>query len=356
MHQYKENLIKKYNDLEITTADDIFECTSSQYVSLLLVKIDGKGKKEYNISGELHEILRPVACSEDHSQDIQPSLHDVLDVRDEKNKMILIEGGPGMGKSTLAIKMCQCWGTGGLLTSYDVLILLTLRDPEIQKSKSLHEILSTTNDNERLVDKILHILEGNEENKFNVCFLLEGYDELPASLQSNRNCIFNKLFEMLPKCTFIYTSCPSACEKLRSLASRRIMIQGFEEKHIYKYAENAFQKISEGKKKSADLTSKLKNNPTLNDLMKIPINLAIACHIFSVELNLPDTLTELYNILCLQIVLWHIRKRTPNKDNITALCDLNHMPAEISEQFAQVCLIAYKGTVDDILVFSTKYL
>lgn len=127
MQQYKGNLIKKYNKLEIPTADVFFECASSQYVSLLLVKLDEKGKKEYSISGELAEVLTPVACSEDQSEEIKPTLHDVLDVRNEQVKIILIEGGPGMGKSTLAVKMCQCWGAGGLLTLYNIVILLTQR-------------------------------------------------------------------------------------------------------------------------------------------------------------------------------------------------------------------------------------
>ena len=258
LQKYKGSLIVKYNDLKIPTADDFFECASSQYVSLLLVKVDKKGKTEHNVSGELHEVLQPISCSED---DPQLTLHDVLDVRNEQAKVLLIEGGPGMGKSTLAVKMCQCWGTDGLLTSYDLVILLTLRDPQIQNSKSLHDLLSTTDTNTRLVGKILQAIESNKGE--NVCFLLEGYDELPSKLRRNQNCIFNKLPKLLPKSTIIYTSRPNACEKLGSLASRRIKILGFEESHIYKYVENAFKTDPDGAKKSSDLIEKLKNNPTL---------------------------------------------------------------------------------------------
>lgn len=354
MEQYKENVIEKYNNLRIPTADDFFECASSQYVSLLLVKVDRKGKTEYNISGELSEVLRPVPCSEDVSQEIQPTLHDVLDVRTEQYKVILIEGGPGMGKSTLAVKMCQCWGTGGLLTSYELVILLTLRDPQIQKCKSLHDILSTTHPNQKLVETISQTTESNEGQ--GVCFLMEGYDELPPKLRKNPDCVFNKLPKLLRKCTSIYTSRPNACEKLCSLASRRIKILGFEEKQIYEYVNNAFKNNPSGTKMSSDLILKLRNNPTLQDLTKTPLNIAIACHIFSVKSDLPDTLTELYKILCLQVILWHIKNRTNNEHELEALCDLNYLPDEIPKQFAQVCRIAYQGTVDDILIFSTEYL
>ena len=160
-----------YKDLKIPTAANIFKCTSSQYVSLLFIKVDGNAKKEYRVSGEINEVLKPVACSEDQSEEIQPTLNDVLDVRDEQVKVILIEGGPGMGKSTLAVKMCQCWGTGGILTSYDLVILLTLRDPQIQKAESLKDILSTTNSDTTLVEKISSAIKSYQGE--NVCFLNE---------------------------------------------------------------------------------------------------------------------------------------------------------------------------------------
>ena len=355
--KYKENLIKKYDELEIPYGDNFFECVSSQYVSLLLVKVDKKGQKEYKVSGELQEVLRPVACSEDHLEGIQPSLHDVLDVRNEQVKVILIEGGPGMGKSTLAIKMCQCWGTGGLLTSYNMVILLTLRDPQIQKSKSLHDLLAKTDTNVKLIEKISQDIESNKGE--NVCFLLEGYDELPAKIRKNQQCIFNKLPNLLPKSAIIYTSRPNACTKLASSASRRIKILGFEENHMHVYVKNAFEKDPDGANKSTELISKLEKNPILKDLTKIPLNVAIVCNIFSITLDLPDTLTELYKILCLQVIFWHIKNRTSNENDMEALCDLNYLPSSncehdnISSQFAQVCSIAYQATVDDILTFST---
>ena len=50
------------------------------------------------------------------------SIGDILDVRGKNNKVILIEGGPGMGKSTLAIKLCKSWADGELLQEYDAVI------------------------------------------------------------------------------------------------------------------------------------------------------------------------------------------------------------------------------------------
>ena len=45
-----------------------------------------------------------------------------------------------MGKSTLAINICKCWAEGSLLQTYNVVILLTLRDPEILAAKIISNL------------------------------------------------------------------------------------------------------------------------------------------------------------------------------------------------------------------------
>ena len=90
----------------------MLECRSSEYVNLFLTKFDEKlkAKKENVVSGYLNSILKnrsklPWDNEDTMTGDKSLTFADILDVRN-KNKVILIEGGPGMGKSTLAIKIC----------------------------------------------------------------------------------------------------------------------------------------------------------------------------------------------------------------------------------------------------------
>ncbi len=46
--------------------------------------------------------------------------------------MILIKGAPGLGKSTLSWDICKRWGAGELFQEYEAVILMHLRDPEVQ--------------------------------------------------------------------------------------------------------------------------------------------------------------------------------------------------------------------------------
>ena len=125
------------------------------YGNLFLTKFDNKTKrnKEHLVSGYLSNILRdhqllPHDRRENMTDNRPLTLADVLDVNEEENKVILIEGGPGMGKSTLAIEICKCWTDGELLEEYDAVILLPLRDPEIQAANNIGDLLLVENKNE----------------------------------------------------------------------------------------------------------------------------------------------------------------------------------------------------------------
>ena len=352
MSKYRQQLKYKYKLLSLSSPEEVLECRSSEYVNLFLTKFDEKSqtKKENLVSGCLNSILKKrsqLLQDTERTMTDNKSLTfaDILDVR-EDNKVILIEGGPGMGKSTLAIKICKCWGDGELLEEYDAVILLPLRDPEIQVANNIGDLLLVENKNERevLYDEI------TKRNGEGICFLLEGFDELPHQLRNSS--IFSKLSEKLPKCTLVYTSRPEVCDKLRYVSSQRIEIRGFKEEQVDEYINNAFENVKDGKEKALKLTAQVKSNPSIRSILYVPINIAIICHLFLLTLTLPNTLTELYTLLCINIILRHINKHSPG--DIDYLDSLDELPTATSEQFSNLCLIAYKGREDDRIIFSSR--
>ena len=182
-----------------------------------------------------------------------------------------------------------------------------------------------------------------------ICFIFEGYDELPEQLR--KVPVFAKMKEKLPKCTLIYTSRPEACSQLRCVASQRIEICGFKEEQVDEYINNAFENVEDGKEKALKLTSQLKSNPSIRSILNVPINVAIICHLFLLTLSLPNTLTELYNLLCLNLILRHINKHSPGE--VDYLRSLHSLPAQISEQFHKLCYVAYRGREENKIIFSS---
>ena len=60
-------------------------------------------------------------------------------------EIILIEGAPGSGKSTLTVHICQRWGKGELFQQFTVVILVQLRDPAVQRAQTIADLLPVEN-------------------------------------------------------------------------------------------------------------------------------------------------------------------------------------------------------------------
>ena len=82
------------------------------------------------------------------------------------------------------INICKCWTQGSLLQNYDAVILLTLRTKKIQEAQTIADLLLTPDD--ELRENINKEIIRNLGEK--ICFILEGYDELPYQLH-NHQCL-----------------------------------------------------------------------------------------------------------------------------------------------------------------------
>ena len=330
MKEYQKYLKFKYESLELISPLEMLDCFSTEYINLTLV-----GKED----DDDFMFQRNERCE-------SITLAEALDVEDCKKKAVLILGGPGMGKSTLAINICKQWAKGDLLQDYDAVILLTLRDKEIQGAENIKDLLLILDDELR-ESVYKEIVKSNGEK---ICFILEGYDELPHCLQ--RSSVFAKLTEQLLKCTVVYTSRPEAY--LPYSAFKVIKINGFNKESIDRYISKAFEKLKNGEEMACKLKSQIHDNPVVRSILHIPINVAIVCLIFSQFSMLPRTLTELYTLLCQRLILRHINTRTPNIEQVEKLESLDQLPTGISEQFSQLCYIAYKAMEGEMVIFTSQ--
>ena len=157
-------------------------------------------------------------------------LEDVF-VSDSKSplKCILVEGPPGIGKSTFAWELCHKWDELETMQQYSLVVLLKLREKHIQNCKNLSEVLNHPTDPTLGRAVVDGILEGE-----GVLLILDGLDEFPSTLLKEDNCLIRQLISgsCLPKATVVVTSRPSArmsFELCQPQVSKYIEIVGFTE-------------------------------------------------------------------------------------------------------------------------------
>ena len=340
LNRYREFLQKRYGNFVISaSSDECLNYTSSEYIKLTLVELS-RNDDEF-VGNSIEEITT------NHKT---VPLAGLLQFPKGKEQICLIEGGAGMGKTTLAYQLCKLWSKGYLFNQYSAIILLTLREPHLQEAKSVKDFLLTLDVG--LKDEVFR--EITRDNGENICFIFEGYDELPLKLRKHR--LFSKLTEDLPQCTLMYTSRPEACSNIKRRASQRLQILGFKLEQAYHYIHKVLETKQELKSKIPGLIKAIENNLIIQTLVSIPINVAIIIDLYITDGSLPNTITKLYTLLCLQLILRHVSQRTANEYETTSLTCLNSLPVEVDVPFKDICYIAYKTLISDKLSFTADML
>ena len=270
------------------------------YIKLALVKKERVSRSEANeitrltLQGEIDQIL--------HAKE-QIKMDDIL--RDRDTHLVLIEGAPGIGKSTLAWELCRQWNTLESLKRFSLVILLPLREEWVQRAESLVDLLPHHNHQLRI--SVAEEIEGREGE--GTLFIFDGFDEFPEELR--RKSLIMEIIQgldYLTRATVVVTSRPSATAQLYSLLrtniDKRVEIVGFSDKEIHQYAQSNL----EGTGLYDDFIEYLSVNPAIKGMMYNPLNSAIIVEAYREShqsgRSIPYTQTELYT----QLVLYRMSR------------------------------------------------
>ena len=265
--------------------------------------------------------------------------------------MILVEGAPGVGKSTFAWEYCRRWERGEIAQQYQLVLLIRLRDDRSSKAKTLKDLI-----HHPLAEAVNNVLEATAGTNT----ISEGFDELPDTCRSV-NSVFMQLIsgEILSYATIMVTSRPWATHGVRDSCHHRIFqhieIMGFTSQQITSYIESALP-ASE----ASDLEAYLDRHPQIRAGMYIPRNSAIVVTVYQEsqesECDMPKTLTELYTDLVKALLVRYLRGHPGYETKyIQSFTDL---PSEVYAKFLKLCEVAYSGIVntsDQVqLIFSER--
>ena len=270
---------------------------------------------------------------------------------DRKRKVVLLEGAPGSGKSTLCLHICQEWAEGKLFQEYDIVVLVRLRDPLVGKAKTVADLLPC-------VDKAM----ANEAETAikaqygaGVLWILDGWDELPSDLPSDS--IINKLIQPrmfqespLVKSSVIITSRPSSSAELHPLVSSRVEVLGFTPHELEQY----FRECLKGDSGAVQtLLERIQDNPVVEGSCYLPLNAAIVAHVFlSGDHSLPTSNHGIFTAVVQNILTRYLQDRLGKTTPVGDITSPDTLPPEVQSSFIDLCELAFYGVNNNYLTFA----
>ena len=283
-----------------------------------------------------------------------PMLYDDL-FRVEKGKKtgrkVLVEGICGRGKTTLCTRLSEGWAEGNVLTQFDCVLLLPLREQLVSSAESLSDLFKLLHSSKKISASVIdNIKESGGET---VLIIADGWDELEEAKRSKQSFLYKLLFgRILPFASVLLTSRPSASASLHGLPSvdRLVEVVGFNEENVIQYVESEFEKSPET---ASGLIEQLDNNPLIQNVCTVPLNCAITCNLWhTLDQDLPSTLTELYTQILLNVILRDIKKKFPDFPVGLSLSNFDSIPSQLELYWWLTCKFAFEALSKDQLVFT----
>ena len=345
--QYLRWLYARLHSKEQSSSDQWPHSATKKFFRLAMIQTAtvqrGKIEDEFvqmTITGKVDDILR---------QKYPIKLENIFKETRGRRKVILLEGAPGCGKSTLSVYICQQWEKGQLFNQFKLVILIRLRDPAVKIAKGLANLLPCSN------TKTAQLLAGimMEMKCQDVLFILDGWDELPSHLR--KKSIFSDLVSSylpssnsLSGSTVIITSRPIASGDLHQVVSSRVEILGFTAEELHQFFTECLKGDTEAVK---TLLERIEENPEVAGSCYLPLNATILVHLFKSDRNtLPTTL---YGIFCLVLncIKRHLKLRTQYKH--VSIESLDQLPEFAKKPFSVLCRLAYDGVMEDKIIFTS---
>ena len=255
-------------------------------------------------------------------------------------KTVLIEGASGMGKTVIAEEIAYQWAENMMLKNVQLLILVSLRDIDIQNISNFEELLQYYYADKHTASNCAKYFIDSQGK--NLMIIFNGLDEMAVGKQQQNDTFFMNLLlrKILPDCYLVITSRPYITSHIVQYCDCKIEILGFAKDDRLCYLQ---ENLSSETCKS--VTEVIQNNSIIDNLCYIPINLMNFLSLVEYnDIQLPKTQTEL-TASAIHLTIVHSKRKFTNES-------LHPQDEEIDKIIASIAPFAYEMLGKEQFVFS----
>ena len=269
-------------------------------------------------------------------------IQDVLKHNDDNSPIkVVVDGPPGVGKTTLCHKLCNMWAKNELKKcSFDHVFLLPLRDERVSSAENICDLVSLFHSSKKLCETVsVQIMEKNGRG---LLLILDGWDEFGKRESTERSFILDIIHrKVLQSCSIMITSRTYASSSLLKITNvRHIEVLGFEKEEIVSFIE---KKLPHDK--AEQLIMDLNVREDVLTLCYIPFVCSMLLTVYcQCDYILPNTLTELYKEFVLYYMKRSMEKKGLDPEMIESFSDLTKSKHnEQKKAFDELCFCAYSN-------------
>ena len=257
-------------------------------------------------------------------EDDEVNVFDIFKVPDiGEDVMTIVEGSPGIGKTTFCLKLAYDWAHGNIpaecsFPKFEFVLLLKCRDIDGDIVEAISEQLFCRGV-ENSVDKLLHLMKDIRKQERQVLIILDGLDELPEKSRHHVDELLNR--RILPFCYVLATTRQERGIEVRKsvVFDIHLEIKGYTDSDAVEYVRRHFKTIGQSPK-GEKLIEEMQQNTFLDALRNNPLNLLLLCVVYEDhEGKLPTSRTELYQVIVQCLFRRYCAKRNmpaPEDDSV----------------------------------------
>ena len=322
------------NKLKQTILDDppyiwkpLPDCKSP--VELAMIRVNRKEEQHPNKERVKNQTLGNVEKIMDSPDVVAVEACRIFDkcIFKDDGSIVLLEGGPGMGKTTLGYSYCKKW-KDGRLRKFDMAAFVPLRALEAQRYSSkdvtFDDLLLLACENDDVMKEELkrYVVAGSS-----ILLVLDGWDEAPDTVRKSPD-IFIRMLQRSSsywsKSKILITSRPDSSV---DLDVNRVEIVGFTKDNIKEYFKEVLHSSLNDKHEvdvgCEELQNHLEAHPPIQSCCAIPLNAAIVARLFlASDKTLPRTRHELFSSIVVHLINKEQEKHSAYAHNISCLEDL----------------------------------